>query len=151
MKNSVLLIVMVLFFGCNPVRFVLRDAPSFRIVADEVIKRGYCLNDTTFVYNTDTLEVHDTTTMVYVDTAVVNDTTYFWETKFQTITKTKTIRDSIKSIVIDSAQVQLLRRQLNDAVKLREVAMSEMKGLRKIIYLIGGGALMFFLLLFKLK
>jgi hypothetical protein len=89
--------------------------------------------------------------MVYVDTAVINDTTYFWETKFQTITKTKTIRDSIKSVVIDSAHVQVLRRQLNDAVKLREVAISEMKGLRKIIYLIGGGALVFFLLLFKLK
>ena len=142
---------MVVVVGCNPVRFVLRDAPSFRIVADEVIKRGYCLNDTTFVYNTDTLEVHDTTTMVFVDTTVVNDTTYFWETKFQTITKLRTIRDSIKSVVIDSAQVQVLRRQLNDAVKLREVAMSEMKGLRKMIYLIGGGALMFFLLLFKLK
>jgi hypothetical protein len=137
--------------GCNPVRFVLRDAPSFRIVADEVIKRGYCLNDTTYVYNTDTLEVHDTTTMVYVDTAVVNDTTYFWETKFQTITKVKTIRDSIKSVVIDSAQVQVLRRQLNDAVNLRDSAIKDMKGLRKMIYLICGGALMFFLLLFKLK
>lgn len=103
------------------------------------------------MYNTDTLEVHDTTTMVYVDTAVVNDTTYFWETKFQTITKTKTIRDSIKSVVIDSAQVQVLRSQLNDAVYLRDSAIKDMKGLRKIIYLIGGGALMFFLLLFKLK
>ena len=151
MRNNVLLIVMVLFVGCNPVRFVLRDAPSFRIVADEVIKRGYCINDTTFVYNTDTLEVHDTTTMVYVDTTVVNDTTYFWETKFQTITKVKTIRDSIKSVVIDSAQVQVLRRQLNDAVYLRDSAIKDMKGLRKMIYLIGGGALVFFLLLFKLK
>jgi hypothetical protein len=141
----------MVLIGCNPVRFVLRDQPSFRIVADEVIKRGYCLNDTTFVYNTDTLEVHDTTTMVYVDTAVINDTTYFWETKFQTISKTRTIRDSIKSVVIDSAQVQVLRRQLNDAVKLRDVSMSEMKGLRRMLYLIGGGALMFFLLLFKLK
>jgi hypothetical protein len=150
-KNSFLLIFMVVFVGCNPVRFVLRDAPSFRIVADEVIKRGYCLNDTTFVYNTDTLEVHDTTTMVYVDTAVINDTTYFWETKFETITKVRTIRDSIKSVVVDSAHVQVLRRQLNDAVKLRDVSMSEMKGLRRMLYLIGGGALMFFLLLFKLK
>ncbi len=103
------------------------------------------------MYNTDTLEVHDTTTMVYVDTAVVNDTTYFWETKFQTITKTKTIRDSIKSVVVDSAQVQVLRRQLNDAVYLRDSAIKDMKGLRKMIYLICGGALMFFLLLFKLK
>lgn len=142
---------MVLFIGCNPVRFVLRDAPSFRIVADEVIKRGYCLNDTTFVYNTDTLEIHDTTTMVYVDTAVVNDTTYFWETKFQTITKTNTIRDSIKSVVVDSAQVQVLRRNLQDTETKLNVALKDQKGLKRIMYLIGGGAVMFFLLLFKLK
>jgi len=142
---------MVLFVGCNPVRFVLRDAPSFRIVADEVIKRGYCINDTTYIHSTNTLEVHDTTTMVYVDTAVVNDTTYFWETKFQTITKVKTIRDSIKSIVIDSAQVKVLRKELNNAVFLRDAAMKDMKGLRKMIYIIGGGAFAFFLLLFKFK
>jgi len=149
-KNSVLLIVMVLV-GCNPVRFVLRDAPSFRIVADEVIKRGYCLNDTSYIFSTDTLEITDTLTMVYVDTAVINDTTFFWETKFHTITNTKTIRDSIKSVVIDSAQVQVLRRQLNDAVILRDSALKDMKGLRKMIYLIGGAAFVFFLVLFKLK
>ncbi len=142
---------MVVVVGCNPVRFVLRDAPSFRIVADEVIKRGYCLNDTTFIYNTDTLEVHDTTTMVYVDTAVINDTTYFWETKFQTITKVRTIRDSIKSVVVDSAQVHVLRRHLKDTENKLYAALNDQKGLKRMIYLIGGGALMFFLLLFKLK
>jgi len=149
-KNSVLLIVMVLI-GCNPVRFVLRDSSSFQKVADEVIKRGYCLNDTTYVYKTDTLEVHDTTTMVYVDTAVINDTTYFWETKFQTITKTKTIRDSIKSVVIDSAQVKVLRRNLQDTEIKLNAALNDQKGLKRIILLMGGGALLFFLLLFKLK
>ena len=150
MKNSVLLIVMVLI-GCNPVRFVLRDSSSFQKVADEVIKRGYCLNDTTYVYKTDTLEVHDTTTMVYVDTAVVNDTTYFWETKFQTITKVRTIRDSIKSLVIDSSQVKVLRRNLKDTETKLSAALNDQKGLKRIMYLIGGGALLFFLLLFKLK
>jgi len=149
-KNSVLLIVMVLI-GCNPVRFVLRDAPSFRIVADEVIKRGYCLNDTTYIHSTDTLEVHDTTTMVYVDTAVINDTTYFWETKFQTITKVRTIRDSIKSVVVDSAQVKVLRRHLKDTEIKLNAALNDQKGLKRIILFMGGGALLFFLLLFKLK
>ena len=125
--------------GCNPVRFVLRDAPSFRIIADEVIKRGYCLNDTTFIYNTDTLEIHDTTTIVYVDTTVINDTTYFWETKFQTITKTKTIRDSIKSVVIDSAQVEVLRRNLKDNEIKLNAALNDQKGLKRILLLLGGG------------
>jgi hypothetical protein len=142
---------MVVVVGCNPVRFVLRDAPSFRIVADEVIKRGYCLNDTTYIYNTDTLEIHDTTTMVYVDTAVINDTTYFWETKFQTITKLRTIRDSIKYVVVDSAHVQVLRKNLKDTENKLSAALNDQKGLKRMIYFIGGGAFMFFLLLFKLK
>ena len=150
MKNSLLIVVMVLI-GCNPVRFVLRDAPSFKKVADEVIKRGYCLNDTTIIRITDTLEVHDTTTMVYVDTAVVNDTTYFWETKFQTITKVRTIRDSIKSVVIDSAQVKVLRRNLQENETKLSAALKDQKGLKRIMFLMGGGSLLFFLLLFKFK
>jgi hypothetical protein len=149
-KNSVLLIVMVLI-GCNPVRFVLRDSSSFQKVADEVIKRGYCLNDTTYIHSSDTLEVHDTTTMVLVDTTIVNDTTYLWETKFQTITKVRTIRDSIKSVVIDSAQVKVLRRNLKDTEIKLNAALNDQKGLKRIMLFMGGGALLFFLLLFKLK
>ena len=151
MKNSLLIVVVMVLVGCNPVRFVLRDAPSFRIVADEVIKRGYCLNDTTYIHSSDTLEIHDTTTMVYVDTTILNDTTYLWETKFQTITKTKTIRDSIKSVVIDSAQVKVLRRHLQDSEIKLNAALKDQKGLKRIMLLMGGGALLFFLLLFKLK
>jgi hypothetical protein len=89
--------------------------------------------------------------MVYVDTAVINDTTYLWETKFQTITKVRTIRDSIKSIVIDSAQVQVLRKNLKDTEIKLNAALKDQKGLKKIMLLIGGGALLFFILLFKLK
>jgi hypothetical protein len=89
--------------------------------------------------------------MVYVDTAVVNDTTYLWETKFQTITKVRTIRDSIKSVVVDSAQIQVLRKQLAEANKLKEVAMKDMKGLKKILEIGAAACAVFFLLLFKLK
>jgi hypothetical protein len=150
-KNSLLIVVVMVLVGCNPVRFVLRDAPSFAKVADEVIKRGYCLNDTTYIHSSDTLEVHDTTTFVYVDTAVINDTTYLWETKFHTVTKTRTIRDSIKSVVIDSAQVKVLRRHLQDTETKLSAALKDQKGLKRIMFLMGGGGLVFFLLLFKLK
>ena len=151
LKNSFLIVVVMVLVGCNPVRFVLRDAPSLRIVADEVIKRGYCLNDTTYIHSTDTLEITDTLTLVYVDTAVLNDTTYFWETKFETITKVKTIRDSIKSVVIDSAQVKVLRKQLAAANILKDAAVKDMKGLRKILQFGAAACAVFFLLLFKLK
>ena len=151
LKNSLLIVVVMVLVGCNPVRFVLRDAPSFRIVADEVIKRGYCLNDTSYIYKTDTLEITDTLTMVYVDTTIVNDTTYLWETKFHTVTKTRTIRDSIKLVVIDSAQVKVLRRHLQDSETKLKAALGDQKVLKRIMFFMGGGALIFFLLLFKLK
>jgi hypothetical protein len=144
-------LILLIFVSCNPVKLVLKDPVKFEVVADEMIKRGYCLNDTVYQHSSDTLEVHDTTTMVLVDTTVINDTTYLWETKFQTITKVRTIRDSIKAVVIDSAQVQVLRKQLAAANVLKEAAVKDMKGLRKILQIGAAAAAVFFLLLFKLK
>ena len=145
------LLILLIFVSCNPVKLVLKDPVKFEAVADEMIKRGYCLNDTIYQHSSDTLEIHDTTTMVLVDTTVINDTTYLWETKFQTITKVRTIRDSIKAVVIDSAQVQVLRKQLAAANVLKEAAVKDMKGLRKILQIGAAAAAVFFLLLFKLK
>jgi hypothetical protein len=145
------LFILLVFASCNPVKQVLKDPVKFEAVADEMIKRGYCLNDTIYKYSTDTLEVHDTTLVVDIITEVRNDTTYLWETKFQTITKVRTIRDSIKSVVIDSAQVQVLRKQLAAANVIRDAAVKDMKGLRKIIQIGAAACAVFFLLLFKLK
>jgi hypothetical protein len=144
-------LILLIFVSCNPVKLVLKDRVKFEVVADEMIKRGYCLNDTVYQHSSDTLEVHDTTTMVLVDTTVINDTTYLWETKFQTITKVRTIRDSIKAVVIDSAQVMVLRKQLAAANGLKDAAVKDMKGLRKILQIGAAAAAVFFLLLFKLK
>jgi hypothetical protein len=146
------IILLLIFFGsCNPVKQVLSDNNKFEVVAAEVIKRGYCLNDTTIIRKTDTLEVHDTTTVVYVDTAVINDTTYLWETKFHTVTKVRTIRDSVKMVLVDSARIKVLTKELSDAKTMEKLAVGDMKKLQRMVYLIGGGALLFFLLLFKLK
>jgi hypothetical protein len=137
--------------SCNPVKLVLKDPVKFEAVADEMIKRGYCLNDTIYQHSTDTLEVHDTTLVVDTLIEVRNDTAYFWETKFQTITKVRTIRDSIKSVVIDSAQVQVLRKQLAAANGLKDAAVKDIKGLKKILQIGAAACAVFFLLLFKLK
>jgi hypothetical protein len=144
-------LILLVFVSCNPVKLVLKDPVKFEVVADEMIKRGYCLNDTIYQHSSDTLEVPDTTTMVLVDTTVINDTTYLWETKFQTITKVRTIRDSIKAVVIDSAQVMVLRKQLAAANGLKDAAVKDIKGLRKILQIGAAAAAVFFLLLFKLK
>lgn len=145
------LLILLLFAGCNPVRQVLKDPIKFEAVADEMVKRGYCANDTIYTHSTDTLEFHDTTLVIDTITEVRNDTAYFLETKFQTITKVRTIRDSVKSVVIDSAQVQVLRKQLAEANNLKEVAMKDVKGLKKILQLGAAACIVFFLLLFKLK
>jgi len=146
-----IIILLIIFGSCNPVKQVLGDNKKFEVVAAEVIKRGYCLNDTIYKNKTDTLEVHDTTTFVYVDTAVINDTTYLWETKFHTITKVRIIRDSVKLVIVDSARIKVLTKELSDAKSKEKIALGEMKSLRKMVYMIGAGALAFFLLLFKLK
>lgn len=146
-----IILLLILFGSCNPVKQVLGDNKKFEVVAAEVIKRGYCECDTLYKFKTDTIEVHDTTTFVYVDTTVINDTTYLWETRFNTITKIRTIRDSVKLVVVDSSRIKVLTKELLDAKTKEKIAMDDMKSLRKMVYLIGGGAVAFFLLLFKLK
>lgn len=41
--------LILLIFGCNPVKKVLNDQKKFDIVAKEVVKRGYCINDTVII------------------------------------------------------------------------------------------------------
>jgi hypothetical protein len=36
----------LLLIGCNPVKQVLKDQTKFDLVAKEVVRRGYCVNDT---------------------------------------------------------------------------------------------------------
>ena len=147
----VFLVLLILLSSCNPVKQVLNSPARFEVIKDEVIKRGYCLNDTSFIFITDTTELHDTTTLVYVDTATIRDSVYFWETKFQTITKTRTIRDSVKSVIVDSALVQVLRKEREAALNREQVALKDSKRLNNILKFGAAGALIFFLLLFKLK
>jgi hypothetical protein len=55
----------VLLIGsCNPVKQVLKDNQKFEIVAKEVVKRGYCINDTVIVDTGHIEIVHDTTRKV---------------------------------------------------------------------------------------
>lgn len=142
------LILLVLFFAsCNPVKKILKDPYKFEVVKDSVIKRGYCKCDTSFIYITDTLEVTDTLYDVIVDTLVINDSIVFWDVKYKTIKKTITIRDSIKSTVVDSSMVGVIRKEL----WLEKEKNKENKSWKKMFLLSVGASVVFFLLLFKLK
>ena len=142
------LILLILFFGsCNPVKKVLTNPSKFRIVKDSVIKRGYCKCDTSFLYITDTLTTVDTLVEVYVDTINIKDTTVLWETKFHTVTKVRTIRDSIKMVVVDTALAAVLRKEL----AIEKQISKENKSWKKMFFMTAASAIGFFLLLFKLK
>lgn len=143
----VFLALLILLSSCNPVKQVLNTPERFAIVKDTVLARGYCVNDTSFLYITDTLEVTDTLYEVMTDTLVINDSVYFWDVKYRTITNTRIIKDSIKSVVIDSAMVGVLRKEL----WLEKEKSKENKSWKKMFFYAIGGALVFFLLLFKLK
>ena len=114
-----ILIITVVFIivgsqGCNPVRRVLKDPAKRGEMAAEIIKLGYCTNDTTIV------EIHDTTLtidtidipVIIVDTLRMNDTLVFWETKYFDIVKTKVVTKQVDRIVVDSAKVQVLKKEL---------------------------------------
>lgn len=142
------LILLVLFFSsCNPVKKVLTDPYKFAIVKDSVIKRGYCKCDTSFIYITDTLEVTDTLYEIYTDTLVINDSIVFWDVKYKTILRTIKIRDSIKSTVVDTSMLGVLRKEL----WIEKEKSKESKSWKKMFFYAIGGAVAFFLLLFKLK
>ena len=68
----------ILLFSCNPVKKVLKDNEKFEQVAQEAVRRGYCVNDTTKVTT-----VKDT---VYVYTTSVSDTIFVGtECEFDTV------------------------------------------------------------------
>jgi len=47
-----LLICLILFISCNPVKQVLKDREKFEIVKEAVIRSGACVNDTITIENT---------------------------------------------------------------------------------------------------
>ena len=117
-KISLLLVLLV---GCNPVKQVLRDQEKLEEVAKVVVKGGWCANDTTFVVKSDTIVDIDTLVEIQTDLEIstINDTTYITKWKTNTITKTLTIHDTIKSFIVDNARVRLLQA---DSTRLTNLA-----------------------------
>ena len=106
-------LLLIFLFACNPVKQVLKDKEKLDQVAEVVIKSGYCANDTTIITKSDTTIVHDTTYEIdtIIDLHLKTDTQYVKLPK-KIITRTITIRDTIKSVVVDNARVLLLEKEL---------------------------------------
>jgi hypothetical protein len=126
--NVILLIAIFLFlilwlFSCNPVKQVLRDQNKLDQVAKVVVAGGYCANDTTFIVKSDTTIQVDT--LVQNDTTIQvetrNDTTFLTRLKYRDIIKSITIHDTIKSVVVDNARLNLIQADLTaERIKSKE-------------------------------
>jgi hypothetical protein len=123
------LLLILLFLSCNPVKQVLRDTEKLAKVAEVVVRSGFCANDTTFITKSDTLVEIDTIINVdiQIDTQKVNEFVYVTKWKTNTITKTLTIHDTLKSYIVDNARVRLLQ---TDSARL-SVEVDEWKGKAK--------------------
>ena len=145
---NILLIVAIIFVlilwlvSCNPVKQVINDKAKLDKVAEEVIRQGYCANDTTIIVKSDTIVKTDSLIEIYSDTTIVNDTAYvtLWETK--NFYKTLTIHDTVRSVVVDNARVKLLQGDLgkaNDKAILWEGKANKLQGWLIILLLVIGG------------
>jgi hypothetical protein len=128
--------------SCNPVKQVINDKAKLDKVAEEVIRKGYCANDTTIIVKSDTIVKTDSLIEIYSDTTVINDTAYvtLWETK--NFYKTLTIHDTVRSVVVDNARVKLLQADLKsqtDKAILWEGKANKMQGWLIILLLVIAG------------
>ena len=115
-------LLLLLLFGCNPVKQVLRDQEKLEEVAKVVVKGGWCANDTTFITKSDTLVKIDSFIRIdtQTDTQIINNSVYITKWKTRDIIKSITIHDTLKSFIVDNARVRLLQadsaRLSNDSI-----------------------------------
>jgi hypothetical protein len=103
-----LLTLIAILLSCNPVKQVLKDKEKLDKVAEVVVKSGYCANDTTIITKSDTTIQYDTTYETQIQINEKTDTIRIPKV----ITRTITIRDTIKSVVVDHSRIQLLQKEI---------------------------------------
>lgn len=91
----------------------MSDKQKLDQVAKEVVKMGYCANDTTIMVKSDTLIEMDTLTIIaekpFIE--IINDTVYVTKWKTNNITKSVTIHDTIKAVVVDNSRVKIYQEE----------------------------------------
>ena len=107
-----MIITAVIAVSCNPVKQVLNNREKFEEVKNEVFRLGLCANDTTFITNSDTLIQYDTTVLKETEIITIDDTVYVTKWMTRDIIKKLTIRDTVKSVVVDNSRLTLLQADL---------------------------------------
>jgi hypothetical protein len=145
--RSILLILLLV--SCNPVKQVLNDKAKFDEVAKEVIRQGYCANDTLIIVKSDTIVMVDSLIEVYSDTTIINDTAYVTMWKTKNFTKTFTIRDTLRSVIVDNARVRQLQADVDKITKQSEE--HKQNATNRLYWFIIALAVILFLIIIKLK
>lgn len=147
--SIVIILIAMMAVSCNPVKQVLNNRANFEKVKNEVIRLGYCANDTIINNISDTLITMDTIVYVDQETIIKNDTTYISSIKYKNIIKKVIIRDTVKSTIVDNARIRLLEADLSKIIiKAEEYKQKAIKRLNWLILLIVGIGLWIF---FKIK
>ena len=143
------LLLIIILFGCNPVKQVLNDKSKFDWIAAEVIRQGYCANDTTIIIKSDTIVKVDSLIEVYSDTTIIKDTAYvtLWNTR--KFTKTFTIHDTLRSIIVDNARVKQLQADIDKITKQSE--QHKQNATNRLYWFIIALAVILFLIIIKLR
>jgi hypothetical protein len=143
-----LLLILVLF-GCNPVKQVLNDKNKLDEVAKEVIWQGYCANDTLVIVKSDTIVKVDSLIEISSDTTIINDTAYITLFNNRNFYKTITIHDTIRSVIVDNARVNQLKTDLSKITKQSEE--HKQKATHRLYWFIIACAIILFLILYKIR
>lgn len=140
-----LILILLLFVSCNPVKQVLKNVHHKETITNILKSQGICKPDTLTFYKTDTIVKVDTVGVIeiFTDTVKINDTIKISITKYRDIIRTLSIKDTIKSVVIDADAVKSLS-QINTKI----VTENELLKVQKRNYQYISLALFAFILLF---
>jgi len=147
LKYLSVIVISLLLIGCDPVKRVLRDETMFDQVAEEMIRRGYCANDTTVVtelkdtiiYKDSLVRVIDSVPCRDFDTTIgsarisVRSGVLTFSAKDSIVYKTKTITNSIRDRSLENilkADISSRDKQIDSlklAVRSSQTANKELK------------------------
>lgn len=142
------LLIILIFASCNPVKQVLKDKQKLDEVAKEVIRQGYCANDTTVIVKSDTTLLTDTLIENHLDTIRLKDTSYVVSWKNRTITNTVIVHDTLRSYILDNSRIDILTEDLNASA--RELDKSKTLAQKRLLLLSIVSLILLFLILHKI-
>lgn len=124
---SAIVLLILVVYSCNPVQQIFKDPAKMNEVAEEMIRRGYCSNDTTIINKvTDTVFVknEDFVDTVLIENGVCNFDTVlstgtrvkfengFLYVKEKRATKTRVITNTVDHYITDRAKEDLLNQDI---------------------------------------